>query len=299
MKKFIPILFAATLSLPAQAALNVLACEPEWAALAQEIGGDKVSAYSATTPQQDPHQIQARPSLIAKARNADLVICSGAELESGWLPQVQRQAGNGKVQPGSPGYIEAAMLVPRLELPQKLDRAEGDVHASGNPHVQMDARNFTIVADTLAQRLAQLDAANAKTYQDRKAAFSARWGEAVKKWEASAARLKGVKVVSHHKNAVYLFNWLGLQEAGTLEPKPGIPPTVAHLEELLNILRTTPVRAIVRMPYEDERASQWLTERTKVPAVLLPGTVGGVPGTDDLFKLFDVTIKSLLDAIHE
>lgn len=288
------VLFAAAYLLPAQAALNIFSCEPEWAALSQELGGDLVSTYSATTAQQDPHQIQARPSLIARARQADLVICSGAELESGWLPQVLRQAANGKVQPGAPGNLETALLVPRLEIPQRLDRAEGDVHASGNPHIQMDPRNIALVANVLAQKLAQLDAVHAAQYATRHDNFSKRWNDAITQWTARGARLKGLRVVTHHKNMVYLLHWLGMVEAANLEPKPGIPPTVSHLQKLLATLRTTPVRGILRMPYEDEDASRWLSEHSGVPAFALPGTVGGLPGSDDLFKFFDLTLNQLL-----
>lgn len=301
MRNFIRVacgLLAAACFSSAHAALNVFTCEPEWAALAQELGGDLVTTYSATTALQDPHQIQARPSLIAKARKADLVMCSGGELEGGWLPQVLRQAANGKVQPGTPGYLEAALLVPRLEIPQRLDRSEGDIHAGGNPHIQYDPRNFLLIAEVLAQRLAQLDGANAAHYQGRLTRFSARWNEALKKWSERAARLKGARVVIHHDNLVYLLNWLGIEEVGQLEPKPGIPPTIAHLQALLGTLKAAPARAILRMPYEDERPSQWLSERTATPALMLPGTVGGAPGAEDLFGLFEVTINSLLSVIQ-
>src|SRR5690242_19631142 len=144
-------------SLPAAAAINVFACEPEWAALAQDLGGDKVAAVSATTAFQDPHHIEARPSLIARVRSADLVICSGSDLEVGWLPLLLSQSGNGRVQPGSPGYLEASQFVRRLEVPAVLDRSLGDVHPGGNPHIQTDPRNIAKVAGVLAQRLAAVD----------------------------------------------------------------------------------------------------------------------------------------------
>lgn len=289
-------LVAACLYTPAQAALKIFACEPEWAVLAQELGGDKLEAYSATTALQDPHSIQARPSLIAKARQADLVICSGAELESGWLPQVLRQAANGKVQPGMPGYLEVAPLVPRLEVPAQLDRSGGDIHATGNPHVQYDPRNFLLVATALSQRLAQLDTANAADYRSRHEAFTARWNAAILKWSERAAPLKGMRVVIHHDNLVYLLNWLGIEEVGQLEPKPGIPPTIAHMQQLLDALSRRPARVILRMPYEDERPSRWLSERSGTPTLMLPGTVGGAKGADDLFGLFEATLDSLLAA---
>ena len=176
--------------LPARAAVNVLACEPEWGALAQELGGDRVSVYNATTALQDPHHIQAKPSLLARARNADLVACTGAELEIGWLPILLQQSGNAKIQPGQPGNFEAAHYVRMLEIPTRLDRADGDVHPGGNPHIQTDPRNIALVADALAQRLQQLDSANAAYYQARHKDFVARWQIALQRWEKQAAPLK-------------------------------------------------------------------------------------------------------------
>src|SRR3954454_5845429 len=144
-------------------ALDVFACEPEWAALAQELGGNAVTAVSATTARQDPHQIQARPSLIARLRNAGLVVCTGAELEIGWMPILLRQSANPRIQPNTPGYFEAARQVRLLEVPAQLDRAMGDVHAAGNPHLQTDPRNIAAVATALSARMQQLDPANAAT----------------------------------------------------------------------------------------------------------------------------------------
>src|SRR5438874_823977 len=154
----------ALLALPAQAALRVFACEPEWGALAQELGGNLVDVSVATSALQDPHQIQAKPSLIARTRNADLVVCTGAELEIGWLPVLLQQSGNARVQPGQPGNFAAADYVRKLEVPTMLDRSQGDVHAAGNPHIQTDPRNIAQVAVALAARLAQIDPPNAAQY---------------------------------------------------------------------------------------------------------------------------------------
>ncbi|HXF08743.1 MAG TPA: zinc ABC transporter substrate-binding protein [Candidatus Acidoferrales bacterium] len=279
---------------PAQAAIRVLACEPEWAALTRELAGDLVVVDSATTALQDPHRIEARPSLLAKARRADLLVCTGAELEAGWLPLLQRQAGNGRIQRGQPGYFEASAQVSLLEKPAQLDRAQGDVHPAGNPHVQLDPVRLAQIADALAKRLAQLDPANASRYAERHADFQARWQAAIKRWQAQGARLKGLPVVVHHKAFSYLADWLGLVVVGDLEPKPGIEPSAAHLAELLESLKTQPARAILRPAYLPAGPSQWLAERTGIPAVELPYTVGGAPGADDLFGLFDVTLARLL-----
>ncbi len=272
---------------PAMANLNVFACEPEWAALAQELGGDKITTYSATTAAQDPHHIQARPSLIAKARNADLLICSGAELEIGWLPQVLQQSGNARIQPGQPAYIEAAMLVERIDIPARLDRAEGDVHAAGNPHIQLDPRNIKTVAATLQKRMVELDATNAALYQQRYKQFSVKWDAAMAGWQKQGDKLRGVSVVVHHKLFGYLFNWLGMQEVGQLEPKPGVEPTASHLAELLQLLRRHPARMVLRATYNDDRASLWLAEHAHIAAVAIPASVGGDDQAKDLFSFFD------------
>src|SRR6266496_115468 len=236
MTSFKPWLLAAALSVwtaPALAILNVFATVPEWGALVEELGGDKVNVYVATNALQDPHHVEAKPSLIARARGADLVVATGGELEVGWLPLVTQQAGNPKIQPGKPGYFEAAPLVRLLDKPARLDRAEGDVHAAGDPHIQTDPRNVAKVAPSLAARLAEIDPANAAEYQSRYRSFDERMRAAIARWEREAAPLKGVSIVVQHKAFTYLDRWLGLNEVAALEPKPGIEPTTAHLSDVL------------------------------------------------------------------
>ena len=284
----------AIVSAPASAALNVFACEPEWAALTQQLAGDKASIYTATGPLQDPHQVQARPSLIAKARRANLVVCTGAELEIGWMPVVLRESVNDAIQPGSTGNFEAAKYVTMLEVPTRLDRADGDVHAAGNPHIQTDARNFLPIADALSKRLIQLDPANAAFYQQQLAAFDRQWRTAIAKWEKQAAPLKGVSIIAHHKGFPYLNDWLGLKEVAELEPKPGMEPSAAYLGQVLNELQQHPARMVIRAAYQNERPSEWIAERAHIPAVMLPFTVGGTPQASDLLTMFDDTIQRLL-----
>lgn len=283
-------------ALPACAALNVLACEPEWAALTAEIGGDKIKVSSATTALQDPHRIEARPSLIARTRNADMLVCTGMELEAGWLPVLLQQSGNAKIAPGQPGYFEAGSFVPHLDMPKRLDRSDGDVHASGNPHIQQDPHNIARVAEALTKRLGDIDPANAAYYQARHKDFSMRWTVAMKKWAQQAAPLKNAAVIEHHKNMAYLLHWLGMRSIGTLEPKPGVEPGAAHLSGLLMQLQAQPAKMVLRSAYQDERASQWLSERAHIPAVVLPFTVGGNNKATDLFSLFDDTVQRLLGA---
>jgi zinc/manganese transport system substrate-binding protein len=263
-----------------------------------ELAGNKASVYVATTGLQDPHHIEARPSLVAAARNTQLVVCTGAELEVGWLPVLIRQSGNSAIQPGKPGNFEAASYVRKLEVPQRLDRADGDVHAAGNPHIQTDPRNIALVAVPLARRLAELDPANAAIYQARSADFQARWNAAIQRWEKEAAPLRGVPVVVQHKAFPYLQQWLGLVEVAVLEPKPGVEPTSAHLSNVLAGLQAKPAKMILRAAYNDGRGAEWLAERTKLPIVVLPFTVGGNEQSKDLFSLFDDTVQQLLKGLR-
>ncbi|MDO9468018.1 MAG: zinc ABC transporter substrate-binding protein [Thiobacillus sp.] len=293
MKRLL-VFFTLWAPLAAHAALNVFACEPEWGALAREIGGSSVKVYTATTALQDPHRIEARPSLIAQMRRADLVVCSGADLEVGWLPLLLREAGNARVQPGRPGYFEATRYVTLLEKPATLDRAQGDVHAAGNPHIHTDPRNIARVGAALAARLAEVDPAGAAIYQAQWQDFSARWNEAIAGWQARAAPLKNLPVVVQHKSFSYLLAWLGMVEVATLEPRPGVEPSVAHLGRIAAQLQATPARAVLRATYHSPRPADWLAQRSGIPALALPYTVGGNARAGDLFGLFDDTLDQLL-----
>ena len=280
----------------AHAELRVFACEPEWGSMLDELAGSAIHVDVGTNALQDPHVVEARPSLIAKVRRADLVVCTGAELEVGWLPQLLRQAGNSKITAGA-GYFMADSQVETLNKPSQLDRANGDIHPDGNPHIQMDPYRMLAVAKALSARLAELDAPNAATYQKRLADFSTRWTAAIARWEAQAAPLKGRNLVVHHDAWVYLEQWLGLKQVDTLEPKPGVPPTSSHLASLVDATRSSNVLAIVSAAYQDPKAGDWLAERTGVPAVILPFTVGGDDKAKDLFGLYDDTIERLLGAL--
>lgn len=298
MSKLFPTLLLTLASLPAWANLNVFATVPEWASLAREIGGDKVRVYSATNAFQDPHRIEAKPSLLAQARQANLVVAAGADLEVGWLPLVLRDSGNAAIQAGRPGYFEAANFVSRLEVPTSVDRAQGDVHAAGNPHLHLDPRNVLKVGEALAGRMAELDAANAAVYQAGYKNFAGKWQAAMARWEKEAAPLRGVPVLVHHASFLYLANWLGLKEVGTLEPKPGIEPTSGHLSGLLARQQTLPAKMVLRTAYNPDGPSQWIAGKTGLPAVLLPYTVGGTAEAKDLFGLFDDTVQRLLKGLR-
>jgi len=279
----------------AQAALRVFACEPEWGALVRELGGDQVEVYTATTPHQDPHRIQAKPSLIARLRQADLLVCTGADLEAGWLPVLLRQARNPAVQPGKPGHFLAADQVTLLEVPTSVDRAEGDVHPQGNPHIQVDPRRIGVVAAALGQRLADLDSANTAAYTARSETFQRRWQDAIAQWEHRAAPLRGRRFVVHHAEWVYLFDWLGLETAGAIEPKPGLPPAAGHLAVLKEQLAARPADGIVRSPLSDPKAVDWLAGESGLPVIELPQTVGATVDAGDLHALFDAILRRLTE----
>jgi zinc/manganese transport system substrate-binding protein len=283
-------------ALPAQAALKVLATTPDWAALVTELGGDKVNVYTATSAFQDVHRVDAKPSLVARARTADLVVATGADLEIGWMPVLLQDSGNTKIQPGNPGYFEAAPLVPLLEVPSAVDRSMGDIHPLGNPHVTLDPRNIATIAKALAARLVLIDSANAAYYAARGEDFQKRWQQATAAWDAKAAPLRGVGVVVIHRDQAYLCHWLGMKELASIEPKPGVPPSAGYLAELVTKLAATPPKMILRNAYNDPRAAEWLAERIHAPVVLLPYSVAGTPEAKDLFGLFDDTINRLLAA---
>lgn len=288
------VLLATGLSAPALAAVKLLATTSDWGALATEIGGDKVNVYVATTALQDVHRVDAKPSLVARARTADLIVATGAELEIGWLPVLVRESGNPRIQPGAAGYFEAAAQLRLLDVPTHFDRAMGDIHPQGNPHVQLDPRNIAIVARALAARLATIDPANAAYYTQRGHDFDTRWTAAISRWEARTTPLKGAPIVVMHKDQVYLCRWLGLVEVAAIEPKPGVPPSAGYLGELVAKLGASPPRMILRNAYNDPKAADWLAGRIHAPVVLLPFSVGGTPGAKDLFGLFDDTIDRLL-----
>lgn len=291
------VLFFLLMTSPVLASIYVFACEPEWASLVDELGGERVNSYAATTAYQDPHHIEARPSLIAKIRRADLVVCSGAELESGWLPLLLRQAGNSKIKPGKIGYFEAASVVERLDIPVNLDRSSGDVHASGNPHVHLDPRRIQTIAKFLHKRLSEVDPQGSAYYKQRFNDFSQRWQQAIKQWQLQALQLKGQRIVVHHRDWVYLFDWLGIEMAGALEPKPGLPATPGHISMLTKTLTTEPAKMIVHTPYQNPRAANRLSQITNTPVVELPYTVGGTEQVNNLFDLFTVSLEKLNGAL--
>ena len=281
----------ALLANTAYAQINVFACEPEWAALTRSLGGDAVRVFSATTAQQDPHHIQARPSLIAKVRRADLLICTGAELEVGWLPLLLRKSGNGKIQPHRLGHFMAAKHVALLDKPAVLDRRLGDIHASGNPHVHFDPYRILQIAKALAARLGEIDAANQTLYQHNLRKFSQTWQQALAQWEQRAQPLRGQSIVVNHNNWLYLEQWLELTRVATLESKPGIPPSSTHLSKVLTVLQHNPATMILTASYQNDQAARWLSKKTGIPVARLPYSVSR---QENLVQWFDRLLQQLL-----
>jgi len=279
------------LSNPLYAGLEVFACEPEWASLTKELGGEHVDIYTATTHQQDPHHIQARPSLVAKARRADLLVCTGAELEIGWLPLLLRKSGNPNIQAGQVGYFLATDYVALLDKPIALDRRMGDVHAAGNPHVHLDPVRVQIIANKLSETLARLDPANRSNYEKKLASFTENWQNMIQQWAERTQHLKGKPIVVQHKNWTYLQHWLGLNQVAVLEPKPGIPPTSSHLSSLVSSLKANPAQVIVYASYQDSKAANWLSKKTGIPTLELAFS----PAKDEtLAHWFDQLLNQLV-----
>jgi zinc/manganese transport system substrate-binding protein len=281
---------------PAQAALRVLATTADWGSLTTELGGDKVDVYTATSALEDVHHVNAKPSLVARARTADLVVANGGDLEIGWLPVLLQESGNPKIQPGTLGYFEATSAVRLLDIPSAVDRSMGDIHPLGNPHIQLDPRYVAVVAKALTARLAAIDPANAAYYQARGVDFQARWQQAMTRWDAEAAPLKGVPVVVVSIELRYLCRWLGLNQLAAIEPKPGVPPSAGYLAELVAKLTADKPKMILRSAFNTPQSAEWLSQKIGVPVVLLPFSVGGTPEAKDFFGLFDDTLNRLLAA---
>lgn len=283
MKKFLVAALLATVAGQSQAALKVFACEPEWGSLAGEIGGDRVSVYTATSAQQDPHHVEAKPSLIAQVRKADLVACSGAGLEVGWLPVLLARGANPELKGERLFY--AAEKVQRVGIPTgPVDRGQGDVHPEGNPHVHLDPQRVMQIGDALAKTLGDLDPTNAAFYTQRAGAFRQRLTKALADSNVAALRAKNYFV--YHDAWAYLFAWLGSSQAGTLEPLPGIPPSSQHLSQLAAQAKSQHVDAIVHASYDDLHAVDWLQHNSGVCAIELPYTVGGDARATDLVALY-------------
>ncbi len=281
------------------AEINVFTCEPEWKSLVLELGGDKVTVFSATNGLQDPHQVQARPRLISKMRDADLLVCSGADLEVAWLPLLLRRSGNPSIKTSSNGYFMAANHVRLLGIPKSIDRSLGDVHAAGNPHVQTNPKNIQIIARALVKRMKKIDPSNAQYYQSNTDSFLTRWKKSMRVWKQKIKAIKGAKIVVQHASWDYLFDFANLEQVALIEEKPGIPATSGHLSKLSKEIMVSSAEIIIHAAYQNGRSSKWLSERSGINSVTLPFTVGGSDRATDLFSLYEETFEILVEAIKK
>ncbi|WP_323753457.1 metal ABC transporter substrate-binding protein [Marinobacter sp.] len=285
-------------SVPARADFQVFACEPEWTALARTLMPD-AHFTTATSYLQDPHYIEARPSLIAAMGRADIAICTGASLEAGWLPMLLQRAGNQKVQPGRPGLFFAADHAQLHARHDHVDRSMGDVHPEGNPHLHLSPTELPKVAQALAERLSELRPEHAADIFARYITWRVNWNGHRAQWREGAEALQGRSVVIQHTSFNYLLEWLGVDATVDLEPKPGLPPSASHLSHLLTDPELEKAAAILIASHQSRKPAQWLAERTGKPILVLPGTVTDDPETDTLAELISKIVSRLETSVSE
>lgn len=289
----VTILITASMPFTVSAKLNIFACEPEWGALSKEITGNRANIYVATGPDQDAHYVRAKPSFIAKIRKANLVLCTGASLEAGWLPLLLRRGASADVQSGQPGNLMAADFVETLEKPVLLDRIHGDIHPEGNPHIHLDPRNIAALAAILTKRLSEIDPSNSNYYRARGASFIKGWKRLLASWDKRFSKLRGRWIAVHHRSWSYLISWSGLREIAMLEEKPGIAPSGRHLNKVLKAVKSKNTMVILRTSFDDAKPSGWLMKQTGVPAIVLPFSVSQKPTEGSLARLFNRILTKL------
>jgi zinc/manganese transport system substrate-binding protein len=274
--------------------LNVVTSTTDMAALAQEVGGDKISVESIAKGYQDPHFVEAKPSFLLKLRNADLLIVVGLQLEIGWLPPLITQSGNPRIQISAPGYLDASQFAEILDIPQgQITRAMGDVHPLGNPHYWLDPDNGRRIARGIAQKLGDMDPGDSAYFQQRFQDFDRRLTAAEKNWDAEMAPFRGRKIVTYHTSWSNFAKHFGLQLAGYIEPRPGIPPTPAHTLEIIQMMKRDNVKVVVVEPYFDLKTPNSIGAATGAKVIVLLPSVGGEKQVTDYFKLFDYDINLL------
>jgi zinc/manganese transport system substrate-binding protein len=282
------------------AAINVVTSTEDLASIVKEVGGDKVAVESLAKGYQDPHFVEAKPSFILKLNRADLLVAVGRELEIGWLPPLITQSRNAKIQPGSAGYLDASLTAKILEIPTgQITRAMGDVHPLGNPHYWLDPDNGRRIAQEVQNKLTELSRGDAAYFAQRYADFDRRLSEATKRWQATMAPYKGVKVVTYHRSWPNFADAFGLDVIGYVEPKPGIPPSPAHTLDLEQEMKRQNVKIVLVEPYFDLKTPNAIGRDTGAKVLVMPPSVGGVKEVPDYFKLFDYDINLLVDAIKE
>jgi zinc/manganese transport system substrate-binding protein len=284
---------------PARASVNVVTTTEGLAAVVREVGGDRVKVTALSRGIQDPHYVDANPSLAVKLRNADLLVDVGMDLEIGWLPPLVIQSRNAAILPGGARRLTAATAVVPMDLPTgPVDRSQGDIHPSGNPHFLSDPRRVVQVAAAIAARLGELDPGGAASYQERLQAFRAKVAAAEKGWKAELAPVAGRSVITQHKTLTYLLDWAGLKAAGFLEPRPGIAPPPSHVASLAATVKSAGVKGVLVENYYDRRSAEQLRDLTGVKVIVIPGDVGGTKDASDWVSYVDVLVRSLVQAVR-
>jgi ABC-type Zn uptake system ZnuABC Zn-binding protein ZnuA len=279
--------------------LNVVTATTDLAALAQEVGGDRINVEAMAKGYQDPHFVEAKPSFLLKLRQADLIVVVGLQLEIGWLPPLITQSGNSRIQVGANGYLDASQFAEILEIPQgSITRAMGDVHPLGNPHYWLDPDNGRRVAKGIAGKLGEMDPDDAAYFQQRFQDFDRRLNEADKKWLADMKPFRGRKVITYHNSAPNLAKHFGLNVVGFVEPRPGIPPTPSHTIDVINMMKRDNVKAIMVEPYFDRKTPDSIARETGGTVVEYLPSVGGVKEVTTYFQLFDYDIALLTKAFQ-
>jgi len=299
MKNLLTILMSLAVGgiMSAHAALEVVATTPDLGAIAQAVGGDKIHVTSLARGTEDPHFVDAKPSFARVLNKADVLIEGGAELEIGWLPPLVDNARNRKIVRGAEGRIDASEGISLLEVPQKLDRSEGDVHAVGNPHYTLSPQNGKIIAQHLAEKLAKLDPANAAAYAQNSKAFVAALDAKVAEWTALLKPVQDVKVVAYHKSFEYFAQSFGLNVVGYIEPKPGIEPSPTHINALIPKMKAEGVKLIIMEPNRPRKTPDYVANVIGAKVVLLPLLVGGNSEATDYLKLIDYDVKAVVQAL--
>jgi len=298
LKVFVLTLIAGLAAAPVQATLKVVTTTEDMASLTREVGGKLVDVNAIAKGYQDPHFVDAKPSYLLKLRSADLLVVVGLELEVGWLPPLLTNARNSKIIPGYPGYLDASRGCDVMQKPAgTVDRSLGDVHPLGNPHYWTDPDNGRIIAQRIAAKLQELDPSNAKTYAENLAAFQKTLTDKEKQWDALAADFKDVQVVTYHNSWPNFAKHYHLNIVNHVEPKPGIPPSPAHIQELISQIKRDKIPLILVEPYFDERLPEKIARETGAKLIIFPPSVGGDPAIKSYFDLFDHNLKLLHDAV--
>jgi len=279
--------------------LNVVTATEDAASISREVGGDRVEVTSIGRGYQDPHFIEPKPSFLLLLRKADLLEVIGLELEIGWLPPLLDQSRNNNIRPGQKGYLDLSQGVEILDRPSgTINRSMGDVHPLGNPHYWLDPANAVRMAIEVTNKLTELRPADGPYFAQRLNSFKVRMNDANKRWVALMAPFRGAKIVTYHPSWPNFARHFGLEIAGTVEPKPGIPPSPSHTLEIINLIKDQKIKPIIMEPYFDRKTPDFIAEKTGAKVVVLFPSVGGKPGLDDYFKLFDYDVNELVKALR-